>query len=145
MLFYRKVEFISPLAKGKIVSKLRGITEKKYSGLSSKFKFEGQISNDFFIIFPTFDYGPNAQLRTQIIGLIEEQDSRNKVALTFKLPTTLEVLLWVILTINIGIILYFYLNPIPDNFIFNHYCPGKFNLTVKIFEICKILRFLFLF
>ncbi len=111
MVFKKNVTYRSYLTIQEIIDNLNSITENYYTNSSDQFKFEGKIDTNSFVILPTFNYGSNAQFRSQILGEITSLDEGTKINLKFNLPTGLKLLmifaLVLNLTIAIPLIIYF--------------------------------------
>ncbi|WP_291145081.1 hypothetical protein [Flavobacterium sp. UBA7680] len=99
-----------------IVNKLNSITEKFYTNSKEGYKFEGKISASEFQIFPTFDFGPKNQLRPEINGEIIEYLNHRVIILSFKIPSHLKLILFLILLLNISFTVFLFINPIDDFF-----------------------------
>jgi hypothetical protein len=105
MIFKVEKTYRSKLDNQQIIERLHLITEKYYTNSSEKFKFEGEIKINSFIILPIFNYGPNAQMRPEIIGLLKENDKSTEISLKFHLPKGLKILLIFALILNLGVLI----------------------------------------
>jgi hypothetical protein len=113
MIFSRTIYFVSFLDEVEITDRLKKITEKQYSSTKNRYKFEGEIMENKFLIYPTFDYGLNNLFRPEIEGTIEKKPNNNiQIKLNFRLSLEFRILLLTALLVNIIAIIYFYLNPI---------------------------------
>ncbi|WP_062062904.1 hypothetical protein [Aquimarina longa] len=111
MVFTKEKSYKTKLEIQEIIDSLNLITEKYYTNSSEKFKFEGKIKNDGFVLLPTFDYNSNSQLRPEVIGKLKKVDEITEVDLKFQLPDTLKILLVFALTLNLGILFLMILFP----------------------------------
>lgn len=99
-----------------IINKLNSITEKFHTNSKGEYKFEGKISTSEFQIYPTFDFGPRSQLRPEINGEIIEYLNHRVIILSFKIPSYLKPIFFLILLLNIGFTIFIFINPIDDFF-----------------------------
>lgn len=110
-----KIVLKSELATDEIRNRLQAITEKFHTDSETKFQFEGKVSDSGFQILPTFDYGARNQLRPEIVGSVKRKGNSSFVELRFRLPYGLKILFSIVAFVNVGAIIFLYLNPI-DHF-----------------------------
>jgi hypothetical protein len=87
-MYFKQETIKCHLSAEEIKNKIQSITTS-YAIENSKTMFEGKINEHSFTIYQTFDYGPQNQLRPEIIGEIYD----NKISLTFTLPQGMKILL----------------------------------------------------
>lgn len=92
MIFKKEIEIYSALQKEELIKNLLEITEKFHSDSSDKYKFEGKVNENDFILYPTFDFGPHEQLRPEIVGEISTQNTKRKILLKFRLSKGMRIL-----------------------------------------------------
>lgn len=92
MNFKRTVQLRSKLEKDKIIKRLSNVTTP-YNKENPKYKFEGKIEDDHFIVRQLFNYGQNNQIRPEIKGEIKDMDSFREITLNFYLPSEMKSLL----------------------------------------------------
>ena len=92
-MFKSESEFDSDFSISEVTDLLERVTEKFYTNTSNEFMFEGKISLEKFEIYPTFDFGPNHQLRPIIIGKLKTDSERTEINLKFQLPSVFRALL----------------------------------------------------
>lgn len=117
MLFHKRVNLKSNLPISDLRTNLQKITENHHTNSKKGFLFEGKIHENNFTIYPTFDYGPNEQLRPEIKGHIKANGNHTLIELTYQLSSGMSALLIAALLLNLGIMCFLMINPV-DPYIF---------------------------
>lgn len=116
MVFHKKVSLKSPLNREEVREKLQRITESYHTQSNKGFLFEGKIKEHEFLIYPTFNYGPNEQLRPEIKGAMKETDMGTIVKIVFDLPSLINGFMIFGFLASVCVLIFFYLDPKTPSF-----------------------------
>lgn len=121
-----------------IINRIDSVTEKFYTN-SNQFQFEGRLFSNEFLIYPTFDYGPNNQLRPEIRGKVFESENESRINLTFHIPQSIKLLLILALILNSTFVVFLYFKPI-DKFMPWYFFVALIGITYALFYYVFLLK-----